>query len=275
MKGIFSGVLLASDFDGTVFGSITGMPQRNLEAVSYFMEEGGVFVIATGRTYVTFAPHCQVIPSNAPTILSNGAAIYDFQQEKLLSLTQLPETAKEDVITLCEVMPSLAFEAYYQEKIYAHNPNHITDSHMKIVGETYEECAISEMPCPWVKLLIQEEREVLLEARAFLQQRRPQTYETIFSNPRYLEVTAKGVNKGSAVLHVAKDLGISPQHIYCVGDNENDLSMLALSAVPFAPSTSAEVVLATNPEILCSCEEGVLGALIPRLEQRYKGGTRL
>ncbi len=258
--GIFQGVLIASDFDGTAFGSMTGLPQRNIDAVEYFIREGGTFAIATGRTYVTFAPHHHLLPSNAPTILSNGATLYDFQENKLLSLTQLPDTAQEDLIQLCSEFPQLAFEAYYQEKIYAHNPNHITDTHMEIVGESYEVCPIEEMPTPWVKALIQQEREILVKAKERIETLRPQCYEAIFSNPRYLELTAKGVNKGSAVLSLAKSRNI--QKIYCVGDNENDLSMLQIADIPFAPSSSAQVVLDTNPQVLCSCEEGVLGDLI-------------
>lgn len=259
-KGIFQGVLIASDFDGTAFGSMTGLPQRNIEAVEYFISEGGTFAIATGRTYVTFGPHYHLLPSNAPTILSNGAALYDFQENKLLALTQLPDTAQEDLIQLCKQFPELAFEAYYKEKIYAHNPNHITDTHMEIVGESYEVSAIEDMPTPWVKVLIQQERDLLQQAREYLEVLRPQCYEAIFSNPRYLELTAKGVNKGSAVLSLAKSRDI--QKIYCIGDNENDLSMLQIADIPFAPSSSAQVVLDTKPHVLCSCEEGVLGDLI-------------
>lgn len=248
-------------------------PPRNVAAAQHFMAEGGLFAIATGRTYVTFAPHHQLIPTNLPTILSNGASVYDFSENRLLSLTQLPETAKEDMRTLCQEMPSLAFEAYYGEAIYAHNPNEITDAHMKLVGETYTKSTIEDMPSPWVKVLIQQERNILQTARERLLSLRENHYEAIFSNPRYLEITAKGVCKGTAVKDLATAHNIAPEHIYCVGDNENDLSMLALAKIPFAPSSSAEIVLATKPQILCPWEEGVLGDLITHLEKIYGGNS--
>lgn len=266
----FEGVLLASDYDGTAFGSITGLPKRNVEAVEYFIQQGGLFTIATGRTYVTYAPHVHKIPVNAPCILSNGATIYDFQENRMLKEQCLPQTAQEDLIQLCKEMPSLGFEAYFEEKIFAYQPNHITDTHMEIVGQEYQESSIEKMPCPWTKVLIQQERDLLHQAKERIEQIRPNTYEAIFSNPRYLELTAKGVSKGSAVLELARSYNI--KHIYCVGDNENDLSMLKIADIAFAPSTSAEVVLATNPHVLCSCEEGVLGALIDYLDQNLPNG---
>lgn len=267
--GKFTGVLLVSDFDGTVFGSITGMPQQNVTAAEEFIQEGGTFAIATGRTHVTFSPHWKCIPTNAPTILSNGASVFDFHQNKFLEIRNLPQTAKEDIQELFRQMPSLAFEFYHDQDIYACNPNDVTNQHMEIVKRSYQEKNIEDTPTPWLKSMIQQEHPILEEARERLQKIRPNTYETIFSNPRYLEVTDRGVNKGSAVLNLAEKLGIQKENIYCMGDNENDIPMLQISALPLAPSSSAQVVLDTNPHLLCSCQEGVLASALSLLHSRY------
>lgn len=267
--GIFDGVLLVSDFDGTVYGSRTGMPQRNIDAANTFIAEGGIFAIATGRTYVTFAPHWQCIPTNAPTILSNGASTYDFHQNTLIKIQHLPQTALEDLAKLSKDMPELALEIYHKQDIYAHHPNHITDQHMDIVGGFYTEKPLHTIETPWLKALIQQEHPVLQEARERLLALRPDTYEAIFSNPRYLEITAKGVTKGTAVQELAKTHQIDPAHIYCMGDNENDLPMLAISALPLAPSSSAKVVLDTQPHLLCACADGVLADAVALLRRRY------
>ena len=56
--GKFTGILLASDFDNTLVYTeealrtgrpVPPMPERNREALEYFMAEGGRFSIATGR----------------------------------------------------------------------------------------------------------------------------------------------------------------------------------------------------------------------------------
>ena len=47
--GKFDGLLLASDFDDTLYGLDLRIPERNLEAIRYFTGEGGRFAVATGR----------------------------------------------------------------------------------------------------------------------------------------------------------------------------------------------------------------------------------
>ena len=44
--GKFDGLLLASDFDDTLYGLDLRIPERNLEAIRYFTGEGGRFAVA-------------------------------------------------------------------------------------------------------------------------------------------------------------------------------------------------------------------------------------
>ena len=85
------------------------------------------------------------------------------------------------------------------------------------------------------------------------------------SNLVLLELTRKGSNKGGMVAYLANYLGIDPKKIYCVGDNQNDIPMLALSAVPFAPANCAPEVKEWGARILCPCDQGVMGDILPIL----------
>ena len=85
--GKFDGVLIISDYDNTITytegallldEALPPVPPENRQAVEYFMAEGGTFSVATGRALPAFAPIAPTIPMNGPTILFNGAAIYDF-----------------------------------------------------------------------------------------------------------------------------------------------------------------------------------------------------
>ena len=48
--GIFDGVLIASDWDGTLFNG-EKVPCKNIEAIKYFIENGGHFTVSSGRQY--------------------------------------------------------------------------------------------------------------------------------------------------------------------------------------------------------------------------------
>ena len=267
--GKFDGILLASDFDDTLYDAALQIPERNLEAIRYFIREGGYFCVSTGRAHRTFAPFAPLVPMNAPAVLSNGAAIYDFQSGRLLEQTLLPGTAPQDLTEIMAVFPSLSLEIYHREDIYVCNPNAITLAHLKKVNCGYTQCAIPDMPTPWVKGILHQEREVLLPVQTWLLERWGDRYEAIFSNPRYLELTCKGSHKGGGVARVARLLEIAPDRIYCVGDNQNDIPMLALSAIPFAPANCAREVRDWGAKILCPCGGGVIGDVMEILDTLY------
>ena len=267
--GKFDGVLLVSDFDDTLYDLNMRVPPANLRALEHFVDEGGHFTVATGRAHTTFAPYVHLVPVNAPVILSNGSALYDFQTDKMLCQTLLHEDAPRDLTRLCQAIPELGFEAYHGEDIYVYNPNWVTDVHMKKVGGSCTVCPIDAMPTPWTKAIVQQEHEPLLRARQWLEEHCPGRYEAIFSNHYYLELTQKGSNKGGMVERLARLLHIRPEHIYCVGDNQNDIPMLARSVIPFAPANCAQEVKDWGAQVLCHCNEGTIAQVIEILEERY------
>lgn len=267
--GKFDGLLLASDFDDTLYDLTFHIPERNLEAIRYFTHHGGLFTVATGRAHRTFAPYAPMVPMNAPAVLSNGAAIYDFQRDRVVEQTALDPRAPEDLGALMEEFPSLSIEAYHGEDIYIWNPNEITLAHMKKVACDYTLCPVKEMPAPWVKALFHQEHEILAHAKERLLSRCADRYEAIFSNPRYLEITCKGSTKGGMVARLAQMLGVRPEHIYCVGDNQNDIPMLEQSAIPFAPANCAQEVKDWGARVLCHCNDGVIGDIVEQLDKLY------
>lgn len=267
--GRFDGVLLVSDYDDTLCDDNGHIPAANLAALEYFTANGGRFTIATGRAHTTFAPCAHRLPINAPVVLSNGSALYDFARDVMLEQTLLDGRAPADLTALCAAVEGLGFEAYHGEDIYAHAPNWVTEMHMNKVGGRCTVLPIDRIPTPWTKAIVQSEHETLLRARDWLAQHCPGRYEAIFSNHYYLELTDQGSNKGGMTAKLAKQLGIAPEHVWCVGDNQNDIPMLALSRVPFAPADCADEVKQWGAALLCPCGEGTLAQVVDELCRRY------
>ena len=95
--GKFNGVLLVSDFDDTLYGEDMRITRENVEALTYFTREGGTSPVPAGRARPNFAPHASHIPINAPVILSNGSALYDFRTGEMIYETFLPDRVREDL----------------------------------------------------------------------------------------------------------------------------------------------------------------------------------
>ena len=269
--GKFDGVLLASDFDDTLYGSDFTVSPDNCRAIEYFTREGGRFTVATGRAYKTFEAHAPLVPLNAPVVLSNGSCLYDFQAGRLVYETFLPDRVRQDLAQVAQAFPELGFEAYNGQDVYLHNPNEITWNHLRKTKATdgVMERPIAQIPLPWSKVLLEQDRPVLERVRAYMQARWDEYYELIFSNAVLLELTEKGSNKGGMVLRLAQLLGVGREHIYCVGDNENDIPMLAVSALPFAPANCAPIVRQWGPRMVSSCDESCIAEIIGILDTMY------
>ena len=78
--GRYSNMLMVSDFDRTLTDYDHKIPKANIDAINYFISEGGLFTVGTGRARNTFLPKVGTVPLNAPCIVSNGAEIYDYQK---------------------------------------------------------------------------------------------------------------------------------------------------------------------------------------------------
>jgi len=269
--GKFDGVLLASDFDETIYGSHCQVPRRNVQALEYFIFQGGLFTVATGRAHNTFSPYLHLVPINAPAVLSNGSLLYDFEKDRQLLQTYLPDCAPEDFRAVCEAFPEVGLEVYHGDKTYAYRPNWVTDFHAKKVNVDYITVnSIDDIPLPWTKAIFQQDNDKLLPLQPWMVERFGEKYEVIFSTLIYLEITAKGSTKGGMVSRLAQLLGIAPEHIYCVGDNQNDIPMLEVSAIPFAPGDCSDHVKEMGARLLCPYEEGVLGDIVEILDGIYK-----
>jgi phosphoglycolate phosphatase (TIGR01487 family) len=60
-------------------------------------------------------------------------------------------------------------------------------------------------------------------------------YDTKFA----LHITDPAVDKGSALVHVAGDMGVQPEEILAVGDSENDLEFLKVAGVKVAVANAS------------------------------------
>lgn len=271
--GKFTGVLLATDYDDTLYDSSCSISQENRQAIDRFVAEGGLFCISTGRSYINFAIQMEKehLPVNTPVILSNGASIYDFATEESLWLKYLPPEAPRHLAQVCQVFPQVGFEAYHQDEVFTFRSNIITQKHLTRCHLTGQPRTIEGMPVPWIKVILQHpDTKVLEDVQAYIQARWPEDYDVTFSNLYLLEVTARGANKGLSVLWVADHLGVERKHIYCVGNGLNDIPMLEVSALSFAPANSYDRVRAAADVVLPSCDESCVARMIEVLEKRYE-----
>ena len=279
--GKFDGVLLCSDYDNTIVDTAAVMRgeieeslpgERTVKAVEYFMAEGGRFAVATGRALAAFVNHAGEVPMNAPAILYNGAALYDFSTKTYLETDYLNEKAMERAQAVLERWSGIGAEAYNDAlDIPTVQPNAITRRHQHMAHTGVREYPrLTDVPGPVGKLLLEGDRGELEKAHAYLTgQPWSGEYEVIFSGANLLEMTAKGSNKGAMVRRLAERLGISLDHVYCIGDETNDISMLSLSKEGFAPANCVQAVKDCGATIVADKNHDALADVIDILDKYY------
>ena len=280
--GKFTGLLLASDYDNTLTYTeealrlcrpMPPVSKANQAAIRYFMAEGGIFSVATGRAKPAFEAVADGVPMNGPTVLFNGAAIYDFSTGKYLCEAFLPETARAHIAQTIRELPFAAVELYHDNNdIHALQPNDVTRRHLHVThSPTVIVDSMEQVPSPISKALFSTEPA---HQAALLDYLRGQgwygDYEIVASSESLVELTAKGANKGGMVRRLAELLGIRQENVACVGDHANDISMLNWAGMAFAPANALPQVLAL-PQVykLPDCRDNAIAALIQVLDEKY------
>ena len=268
---MFSDVLLTVDFDRTLTAPDSTIPQRNIDAIQYFMQHGGTFTINTGRS-VPMASHPILgkVPVNAPLLLYNGSADYDTKTGCFTRITPLPFDRETFLQELQAQFPALHVE---EQGINAHYLIH-RDAGWEFYCKTANCAWAYELPdTPFIKASLygqfrentvasmyqatEEELQLFDRAIAYITEKYGHQVELFRACARILDIHAKGVSKGIAARNLQKQLG--KKILVCVGDAENDITMLDNADYAFCP---ADGIVADRYETVCPCANGAVADVI-------------
>ena len=271
--GIYSNILLTVDYDRTLTAPDSTIPERNLEAIRYFMEQGGVFTVNTGRSVPMTAVFRDRVPVNAPLLLYNGSAAYDLNENQLSFCHAINLDMVETVRKCHELFPDLTVEvqgvdAHY---IFEENP-------MWVAFSNHQPCAnrivkLGDDIGPFLKFTLYgefrdvtvadmfegsvEERARMDEAESLLKAHFGDHCEVFRAATRIIDVHAKGVSKIRSARELQERLG--RKILVCVGDAHNDIPMLDGADYAFVPSYAT---LKDRYHNVCPCDEGAVADVI-------------
>ena len=126
--GKFSDILLTADYDRTLTAPDSSIPERNLEAIRYFMENGGAFTVNTGRSVPMTQVFRDRVPVNAPLLLYNGSAAYDLAAGKLLFCHEIRLDLWQTVRACMTLFPDLTVEVQGLDAHYRFTENPAWDA---------------------------------------------------------------------------------------------------------------------------------------------------
>ena len=125
---LFSDILLTADFDRTLTAPDSTVPQRNIEAIRYFIDNGGAFTVNTGHSVPMTKVFRDVVPVNAPLLLYNGSAAYDVSEKKLTFCHAIHMDLWETVRRCQQLFPDLTVEVQGITAHYRFSDNPMWDA---------------------------------------------------------------------------------------------------------------------------------------------------
>ncbi len=231
--GKFDGYLFVSDMDATLLSDDHTVSAENKSAIEYFIENGGLFTVASGRMVDAVRAYLGSIPINAPAVLHNGAKLYDFRNEKTLYEKTIEEERKEAVRRVHDDMPHIGIEIHAGEHVYVYRSCMETARFEKTDYKVEYSVPDTLWHIPWTKTLFIAEREIIDVIEPILREKY-KIGNIMRSGDRYLDMMANGVSKGTGVKRLAQLCGISADKIIAVGDNMNDIDMLRAAGISWA-----------------------------------------
>lgn len=265
--GIFDGILIISDLDGTLLRSDKSVSEENKLAIKHFINGGGMFTFITGRAPCGMLPVLEQITPNAPVGCLNGGGIYDIGKKEYLYKHILDLSAIEIVSAVDTYFPEAGIEIFGFNHIYFAKSSESTEKHR--VDECLENisCDYRNPPEDVSKVLfgVKKERMALLE-KTIYSHPFAENFDFIRSDSEYFELLPKGSCKG-AVLDVLTDkLGIPLSKTVAVGDNDNDVSMLKIAGLGIAVANASTSAKEAADVITVSNEEHAIAKIIYDIE---------
>ena len=268
---IFDDVLLAVDYDRTLTGPDSVVPQRNREAIQWFIDNGGSFTVNTGRGTNTLRHHLENLQNNVPLLLYNGSMWYE--NGTLTNCKEIPLPLWETVKAVAEVFPEMNVEIQGLDDHYLLSPQPEFLRLYERMGWHYTLAQPDAVPGPFLKFAVYgtahdgtlgdmfsgtpEELAQMIKVQQFIESRWGELVDTFLAAPRILDIQAKGVSKGVAATELKRKLG--KKILVCVGDAENDLTMLDAADYAYCP---ADGVIAARYENVCNCGDGAVADVI-------------
>ncbi len=267
----FDGIMIITDLDGTFFNSKGEIAERNIEAVEYFKQNGGLFTIATGRTPLsppwlseTFTPLV-----NAPAILCNGAFCYDFtKKERICEIELNYEKATEISMAVQRDFPEISVRLALKsgEIRMAHDDSiQVIDGKYHITGSQLTRIS------GWTRVSFDGAEDATNRVRERFEAEYSKYFALMKPCPVIYEFQDINATKGQALdrlrIHLKKN-GIVDEsiRIYAVGDYENDLDLLAHADIAACPENAIDEVQKLAQIKLCHCDVGAIADLIEHIE---------
>ncbi len=227
--------LLATDLDGTLVADLHTISPRTRAAIKAAAAQGVVVTIATGREYEITHKFVESLKLSGPIICHQGAIIQDAQTGQLIAIQTLPLTETHQLIDLVRSM-DLSMSLHFAGRAYTERPTTQSETFFANIGATVNRVddlkqIAGQEPIKAIIFHPEADGETILGQ---LQAKFNGSLNVFRSLEILIEVTRPDVSKGHALATLAGHYGIAQSEVMAIGDQDNDVAMIAWAGIGVA-----------------------------------------
>lgn len=244
--------LICMDMDGTLLNNEKEISERSINAIKAAQKKGVKAAICTGRLFTSADYYASLIGTKVPVIAANGAYIREKDEDRIIYKSPLSIEKCRRILNIVKdfgLYPHFNTpEAVITEKIIYTSQGYIDanktlppDRQIKIEVVDDWEKAFTKYEDDIMKcIIVDEDMEKINEAKKLMAEQ--EDLFVVSSLKNNFEVMNKGVSKGRAVEILAGFYGVKREEVICIGDNENDLSMIEYAGMGVAMGNGEDFV---------------------------------
>ena len=260
--------LLALDLDGTTLGPSLAIDPAVSKAIAAAQTHGVRVTIATGRLFGSTLPYARQLNIQDPLICYQGALIRDPISDEIYQHVVTPGDLAAEAIEMLRERDIFTI-AYIDERLCAAEHRVELDEYLKWHPEGIEvvidpHLAAMARERPPTKLLFVSEPPIVEREVARLSEHFAGRLSAVRSHSLFGELTALGINKGSALAALAARLGIAREQVIAIGDHENDLPMIEWAGLGLAMGNGIPAAHALADAVIPSVEQAGVAWAIER-----------
>jgi Cof subfamily protein (haloacid dehalogenase superfamily) len=262
--------------DGTTLQDDKNISAKNMQVLRAAQARGILIVPATGRPKKLIPEAIFNVGGIRYCVTSNGASVYDYQQNKLIYSNMMTQEESEKLIQFLS-SNNLFVEAYSGGESYTDIKSKALLSGFKNFPKVYmdfileAQTFVEDLPAFLKRENMQVEKinipyiepEQCVGVLEQLREMKEYTLTSSFFNN--IEINHAGTSKGDALSHLCNRLGIRPEQVMAIGDGDNDMEMLKFAGCGVAMKNGIDRLKSIADYITLSNEEDGVAYAIERL----------
>lgn len=261
--------LLAFDIDGTLTNSDKVITPATREAIFKAMDTGCRVAIASGRPVqgiVKIAEELKLSEYDGYILALNGGKVISCRDGGVLHDVKIPMEYYEEIYKLSEKYKTTLITYEGNDVITENLASRYIDVEAGIngLGKKKVDNLLKRLTFEVNKFLMLEEGDYLAEVEKRVYEQLHDRLDVYRSEPFFLEILPKGINKAAALEKLTEVTGIKREEIMAFGDGYNDLSMIRYAGFGVAMGNARDTVIENADYIAKSNDEDGIAEVLEK-----------